>query len=261
VCTLFIQSHVPAHAQLAWVLECIASMGELRRMTQFKDKAGREGEESARVGLFAYPVLMAADILLYDTDRVPVGDDQRQHLELARNLAQRFNGRYGDTFVVPEAAIPPPGRGDRIMDLQEPDKKMSKSSASPQGTIGLFDSPATIERKIKRAVTDTDSGPGAVRYDPRTKPGVSNLLEIMAAVQGRRPEEVAGGYTQYGQLKADVAAAVVAALEPIQAAYRRWSDEPGAVAKVLRTGAERADEVARATLRRAYDAVGLAPPA
>ncbi len=259
-CTLFIQSHVPAHTQLTWVLECIAGMGELRRMTQFKDKAAREGEEAARVGLFTYPVLMAADILLYDADRVPVGDDQRQHLELTRNLAQRFNSRYGPTFVVPEAVIPPSGRGDRIMDLQEPDKKMSKSSVSPQGTIGLFDSPATIERKIKRAVTDTESGPDAVRYDPVAKPGVSNLLEILAAIQGRRPGDVAGDYTQYGPLKADLAAAVIATVEPIQAAYRRWAEDPGAVAKVLRTGAERADEVARVTLRRAYDAVGLVLP-
>jgi tryptophanyl-tRNA synthetase len=259
-CTLFVQSHVPAHTQLTWVLECITGMGELRRMTQFKDKSGRE-EESARLGLFAYPVLMAADILLYDADRVPVGDDQRQHLELTRNLAQRFNSRYGETFVVPEAVIPPPGRGDRIMDLQEPHKKMSKSSVGPQGRIGLFDAPATIERKIKRAVTDTEGGPDAVRYDPVTKPGVSNLLEILAAVQGRRPEDVAGDYTQYGPLKADLAAAVIATVEPIQAAYQRWAGDPGAVAKVLRTGAERADEVARATLRRAYDAVGLVPPA
>jgi tryptophanyl-tRNA synthetase len=260
-CTLFVQSQVPAHAQLTWVLECITGMGELRRMTQFKDKSAREGEESARVGLFVYPTLMAADILLYDADRVPVGDDQRQHLELTRNLAQRFNSRFGETFVVPEAVIPPPGRGDRIMDLQEPQKKMSKSSASQQGTIGLFDSPALIERKVKRAVTDTETGPDAVRYDPVNKPGVSNLLEILGAVQGRRPEEVAAGYTQYGPLKADLAAAVIATVEPIQAAYQRWADDPGAVAKVLRTGAERADEVARATLRRVYDAAGLVAPA
>jgi tryptophanyl-tRNA synthetase len=229
-------------------------------MTQFKDKSAREGEESARVGLFTYPVLMAADILLYDTNRVPVGDDQRQHLELTRDLAQRFNARYGETFVIPEAAIPPPGRGDRIMDLQDPEKKMSKSSLSPQGTIGLFDDPATIERKVKRAVTDPDTGPDAVRYDPVAKPGVSNLLEILAAVQGRRPEDVAVGYTQYGPLKADVAAAIIAAVEPIQAAYRAWAADPGAVAKVLRRGAERADEVARGTLRRASDAVGLVAP-
>jgi tryptophanyl-tRNA synthetase len=259
--TVFVQSHVPAHTQLAWLLECTAGMGELRRMTQFKDKSAREGEESARVGLFTYPVLMAADILLYDTNRVPVGDDQRQHLELTRDLAQRFNARYGETFVIPEAAIPPPGRGDRIMDLQDPEKKMSKSSLSPQGTIGLFDDPATIERKVKRAVTDPDTGPDAVRYDPVAKPGVSNLLEILAAVQGGRPEEVAGAYTQYGPLKADVAAAIIAAVEPIQAAYRAWAADPGAVAKVLRRGAERADEVARVTLRRASDAVGLVAPA
>ncbi len=260
-CTIFVQSHVPAHTQLTWLLECTAGMGELRRMTQFKDKSAREGEESARVGLFTYPVLMAADILLYDTDQVPVGDDQRQHLELTRDLAQRFNTRYGPTFTVPAAVVPPAGRGDRIMDLQDPTKKMSKSSASPQGTISLFDDPATIERKVKRAVTDTDTGPDAVRYDPVTKPGVANLLELLAAVQERRPEEVAGEYTQYGPLKADVAAAVISVVEPIQAEYRRWTEDPAAVPKVLQAGAERADAVARETLRRAYDAVGLVAPA
>jgi tryptophanyl-tRNA synthetase len=259
-CTLFVQSHVAAHTQLTWLLECTASMGELRRMTQFKDKSAKDGEEAARVGLFTYPVLMAADILLYDTDRVPVGDDQRQHLELARNLAQRFNGRYGPTFTVPEAIIPPPGRGDRIMDLQNPAKKMSKTSESPQGVIGLFDDLKTIERKVKRAVTDTDDGPDAVRYDPVAKPGVSNLLEMLASIQGRRPEEVAGDYTRYGPLKADLAAAVISLVEPIQASYRTWSSDPGSVAKVLASGAERADEVARATLARAADAIGLLAP-
>jgi tryptophanyl-tRNA synthetase len=260
VCTLFVQSHVPAHAQLTWVLEGTASFGELRRMTQFKDKSAKGGEEDARAGLFIYPVLMAADILLYDTNRVPVGDDQRQHLELTRDLAQRFNHRYGETFVIPEAAIPPPGRGARIMDLQEPTKKMSKSSESPQGTIGLFDSPAEIDRKIKRAVTDTDSGPGAVRYDPVAKPGVSNLLELLGTIQGRSPVEVAGDYTQYGPLKADLAAAVISVVEPIQESYRRWESDPGEVTKVLREGAERADRVARRTLARAFDAVGLLEP-
>ena len=260
-CTLFVQSHVPAHAQLAWVLECTASFGELRRMTQFKDKSAKGGEEAARAGLFTYPVLMAADILLYDTDRVPVGDDQRQHLELARNLAQRFNARYGETFVVPEASIPPPGRGARIMDLQDPGKKMSKSTDSSQGIIGLFDDPKTIDRKVKRAVTDADDGPGAVRYDPVAKPGVSNLLELLATIEGRRPEEVAGDYTRYGPLKADVAAAVIAVLEPIQESYRSWARDADAVAQVLRAGAKRADEVAQATLARAYDAVGLVRPA
>jgi tryptophanyl-tRNA synthetase len=260
-CTLFVQSHVPAHSQLAWLLECTASVGELRRMTQFKDKSARDGEEAARAGLFVYPVLMAADILLYDADSVPVGDDQRQHLELTRNLAQRFNSRYGDVFVVPEASIAPPGRGARIMDLQEPAKKMSKSADSAQGVIGLFDEPKVIERKIKRAVTDADAGAGAVRYDPLSKPGVSNLVELLATVNGERPEDVAGRYTRYGPLKADLAAAVVALLEPLQASYRSLASDPAAVAKVLRSGAEHADEVARATLARACDAVGLLPPA
>jgi tryptophanyl-tRNA synthetase len=260
-CTLFVQSHVPAHTQLAWVLECTASFGELRRMTQFKDKSAKGGEEAARAGLFTYPVLMAADILLYDTDRVPVGDDQRQHLELARNLAQRFNARYGETFVVPEASIPPPGRGARIMDLQEPHKKMSKSTESNQGIIGLFDAPKTVERKVKRAVTDGDDGADAVRYDPVAKPGVSNLLELLATIEGRRPEDVAGDYTRYGPLKADLAAAIVSALEPIQSSYRSWAQDPDAVAQVLRAGAKRADDVAQATLARAYEAVGLLRPA
>jgi tryptophanyl-tRNA synthetase len=259
-CTLFVQSHVPAHTELTWLLECTAGMGELRRMTQFKDKSARHGEESSRVGLFTYPVLMAADILLYDTNRVPVGDDQRQHLELTRDLAQRFNSRYGETFVIPEAAVPPAGRGARIMDLQDPAKKMSKSSESPQGTIGLFDDPATIERKIRRAVTDTDTSSDAVRYDPVAKPGVANLLEILAAIQGRRPEEVAADYSRYGPLKADLAAAVIATVEPIRAAYRIWAEDPGAVAKVLREGAAHAGAVAEATLRRASDAIGLVAP-
>ena len=259
-CTLFVQSHVPAHTQLAWLLECTASMGELRRMTQFKDKTARGGEESARAGLFTYPVLMAADILLYDTNRVPVGDDQRQHLELTRDLAQRWNARYGDTFVVPEASVPPAGRGARIMDLQDPAKKMSKSADSPQGTIGLFDDPKTVERKVKRAVTDTDDGPDAVRYDPAGKPGVSNLLELLATIQGRPVSDVASEYTRYGDLKADVAKAVVDLLSPIQDAYRRWESDLPAVTEVLRDGAAKADDVARKTLARAYDAIGLVPP-
>jgi tryptophanyl-tRNA synthetase len=259
-CTLFVQSHVPAHTQLAWVLECTASFGELRRMTQFKDKSAKGGEEAARVGLFTYPTLMAADILLYDTDLVPVGDDQRQHLELTRDVAQRFNTRYGDTFVVPEASIPPPGRGARIMDLQHPEKKMSKSENSPQGTIGLFDDPKEIERKVKRAVTDTDDGAGAVRYDPVSKPGVSNLLELLATIQGRTPTEVAEDYTQYGPLKADLAEAVLGVIEPIQEAFRRWEADPATVSDVLQAGASKADDYARKTLARAYDAIGLLAP-
>jgi tryptophanyl-tRNA synthetase len=260
LCTIFVQSQVPAHSQLTWVLECTASMGELRRMTQFKDKSLRGGEEAARVGLFTYPVLMAADILLYDSDQVPVGDDQRQHLELARDLAERFNGRYGRTFVVPDAAIPPPGGGARVMDLQEPTKKMSKSAESPQGTIRLLDDPAEIERKVKRAVTDTDDGPDAVRYDPHAKPGVSNLLELLGAATGRAPQDAASGYTRYGPLKADTAAAIIELLAPIQARYRELEADPDYVRKVLAAGAERASEVANATVRRVYDAVGLLPP-
>lgn len=259
-CTLFLQSHVPEHTQLAWLLECTASFGELRRMTQFKDKTAKEGEEAARVGLFTYPCLMAADILLYDADRVPVGDDQRQHLELTRNLAQRFNSRYGETFVVPEAQIPPPGRGARIMNLQEPDRKMSKTAGAPAGVIGLMDDPKEIERKVKRAVTDADDGPDAVRYDPTAKPGVSNLLELLATIEGGRPEDVAGRYDRYGPLKADLAAAVLEVVEPIQARYRELAAEPGYVAKVLEAGAERARTVSAATLRRAYEAVGLLLP-
>jgi tryptophanyl-tRNA synthetase len=260
-CTLFLQSHVAEHSQLAWLMECTAGFGELRRMTQFKDKAAKDGEEAARVGLFTYPCLMAADILLYDTDRVPVGDDQRQHLELTRDLAQRFNARYGRTFVVPDARIPAPGRGARVMNLQEPDRKMSKSAGSPQGVIGLLEDPKDIERKIKRAVTDADDGPDAVRYDPAAKPGVSSLLELMATLEGARPEDVAARYHRYGPLKADLAAAVLAVVEPIQARYHELAADPGYVADVLGTGAGRARKVASATLLRAYDAVGLLPEA
>ena len=259
VCTLFVQSHVPAHAQLSWLLECTASMGELRRMTQFKDKAAKGGEEAARVGLFTYPVLMAADILLYQATHVPVGDDQRQHLELTRDLAERFNTRYAPVFTVPEAAIPPAGRGARVMDLQNPTKKMSKSADSPQGLIGLFDDPAVIERRIKRAVTDTDDGPGAVRFDPDTKPGVSNLLELLAISTGRDAVAVADGYTRYGDLKADTAAAVIELVRPIRERYEELSKDPAAVESVLRAGAQRAEAVASVTLRQAMDAVGLLP--
>ena len=184
VATLFIQSHVHEHSELAWILECTAAFGELRRMTQFKDKS--DGAEFVSAGLFTYPALMAADILLYDTDRVPVGDDQRQHLELARDLAGRFNHRYGDTFVVPEAAIPKVGA--RVMDLQHPDRKMSKSADSPQGTILVLEDLKSVDKKIKRAVTDTDND---VRYDPETKPGVSNLLTILGVATERDPADLA----------------------------------------------------------------------
>jgi tryptophanyl-tRNA synthetase len=254
VCTLFVQSHVHEHAELTWLLECTASMGELRRMTQFKDKAAKGGEAEARVGLFTYPVLMAADILLYDTDRVPVGDEQRQHLELCRDLAVRFNSRYGDTFVVPEASIPKVGA--RVMDLQNPRAKMSKSTESPQGTVGLFDPPEVITRKIKRAVTDTGSD---VVYDRESRPGVSNLLELLAVATDRTPEEAAAGYTQYGPLKADTAAAVVEFLRPVQERYRDMAADPAGVTAVLAAGAAKAQSVAGPTLARAQEAIGLLP--
>ena len=235
-------------------------MGELNRMTQWKDKAAKGGEESARVGLFAYPALMAADILLYDTDLVPVGDDQRQHLELTRDLAQRWNTRYGDTFTIPSAAIPPAGGGARIMDLQDPFHKMSKSTASDAGLIYLFDDPKVIERKVKRAVTDLDPpGPGAVRWDPQDKPGVSNLLEILAALKGGRPQDIAAGYENYGKLKADAAEAVVETLRPLQERYREFAQNPGSVQAILADGASRAGEMAARTFERARSSIGLLP--
>ena len=259
-CTLFVQSHVHQHAELAWLLECTASIGELGRMTQFKDKSAKGGEEAARLGLFAYPVLMAADILLYNANYVPVGDDQRQHLELTRDLAQRWNTRYGDTFTVPEAAIPPAGGGARIMDLQDPTHKMSKTASSDAGVIYLFDDPAVIERKVKRAVTDLDPpGPGAVRWDREAKPGVSNLIELVASARGGSPAEIAARYSNYGQLKGDAAEAVVELLRPVQERYRELSADPAAVEQVLEDGAERAAKVASETYERASRAIGLLP--
>jgi tryptophanyl-tRNA synthetase len=254
VSTLFVQSHVHEHTELSWLLECTASMGELRRMTQFKDKAAKGGESEARVGLFTYPVLQAADILLYDADRVPVGDEQRQHLELSRDLAMRFNSRYGETFVVPEAAIPKVGA--RIMDLQNPRAKMSKSADSPQGTVALLDPADVVTRKIKRAVTDTGR---EVRYDPASKPGVSNLLELLAVATDRTPEEAAAGYSEYGPLKADTAAAVVEFLRPVQDRYRELEADRDHVTAVLAAGAAKAQSVAAKTLARAQDAIGLLP--
>jgi tryptophanyl-tRNA synthetase len=252
-CTLFVQSHVPEHPRLTWLLECTATMGELRRMTQFKDK-GR-GQEAARVGLFTYPVLMAADILLYDAERVPVGDDQRQHLELARELAVRFNNRCGPTFIVPEATVPTVGA--RVMDLQHPDRKMSKSVDSPLGTVSVLDDPAEIDRKVRKAVTDTE---GEVRYDPKAKPGVSNLLELLAAATDRRPQDVAQDYERYGDLKRGVSEALVELLRPVQERHAALRADPGAVREVLARGAARAHEVAGATYARAADATGLLPP-
>jgi len=250
VCVLFVQSHVPAHSELSWLMECTASFGELRRMTQFKDKSA--GQEQVRAGLFTYPCLMAADILVHDTDQVPVGDDQRQHIELARDLALRWNNRYGETFTVPEPVIP--GLAARVMDLQEPTAKMSKSRGTPQGRIDLWEPPADLARKIRRAVTDTGTD---VRYDPSAKPGVSNLLELLAVTTGASPEEVAGRYTQYGPLKADAAEAVVEFLRPVQERFHALTADPGHVAEVLAKGADKAGVVAEAVLARAQAAVGL----
>lgn len=254
VATLFIQSHVPEHSQLAWILECTASFGELRRMTQFKDKS--DGAEFVSAGLLTYPALMAADILLYDTDRVPVGDDQRQHLELSRDLAIRFNHRYGDTFVVPEAAIPTVGA--RVMDLQTPTNKMSKSADSPQGTILVLEDLGAVAKKIKRAVTDTDN---EVRFDPTSKPGVSNLLSILGAATDRDPVALADDYAQYGPLKADTADAVVELLRPVQTRFAELAADPSGTAAILAKGAEKARAVAAPTLAKAQRALGLLPSA
>ncbi len=253
VCTLFVQSHVPEHTGLAWLMECTASYGELSRMVQFKDKSGRADFVSA--GLFTYPALQAADILLYDTDVVPVGDDQRQHIELARDVANRFNSRCGDeVLVVPEHVIPPVGA--RIMDLQQPTDKMSKSLDSPQGTILVLDDPKVIEKKIKRAVTDTDN---EVRFDVDEKPGVSNLLSILGAATDRDPAALADDYEMYGPLKADTAEAVVELLRPVQERFAALVHDPAATHDILATGAGKARAVATKTLERAHRAVGLLP--
>lgn len=251
-CTLFVQSHVHEHAELSWMLECTASYGELSRMTQFKDKSDRADFISA--GLFTYPALMAADILLYDTEEVPVGEDQVQHVELTRDVAQRFNHRYGDTFVVPRYTVPPVGA--RVMDLQAPENKMSKSEDAPQGTILVLDPPEVITKKVKRAVTDSDN---EVRWDPAAKPGVANLLSILGAATDQDPEALADRYQQYGPLKADTAEAVVELLRPLQARYAELSADPAATAALLAHGATKAQAVASKVLGRAQGAIGLLP--
>ncbi len=255
-CTLFVQSHVPEHPRLSWVLECLAGFGEASRMTQFKDKSARVGTDHISVGLFTYPVLQAADILLYQADLVPVGEDQRQHLELTRDLAQRFNSRYGDTFVVPDAFIP--GQSAKILDLQDPSAKMSKSLGDA-GTINLLDDPSAITKKIKRAVTDTGS---EVHYDPAAKPGVSNLLSIYAAVTDRPVTEVAGDFAGqgYGTLKSTVADALVAFAEPFARRTRELLADPTELDRILADGASAAGAVAGPTLRAAYDRVGFLAP-
>lgn len=252
--TLYVQSHVPAHAQLAWVLNTITGFGEASRMTQFKDKTAKQGIEAASVGLFTYPVLMAADILLYDAKTVPVGEDQRQHIELTRDLAQRFNSRFGETFVVPEASIVKATA--KVYDLQNPTSKMSKSAETENGILWLLDEPKKLVKKIKSAVTDND---GSVRYDPENKPGVSNLLTLLSVLGGSTIEQLETEFAGrgYGDLKGAVADAVVAEFEPVRERTLELLADPAELDRQLAVNAERANEIAEATLARVYDRIGL----
>ncbi|MEO6700891.1 MAG: tryptophan--tRNA ligase [Jatrophihabitantaceae bacterium] len=255
-CALFVQSHLPEHPQLSWVLECLTGFGEANRMTQFKDKSAKTGADRQGVGLFTYPILQAADILLYQANFVPVGEDQRQHLELTRNLAQRFNAKYGQTFVVPEAFIPKAAA--KILDLQDPTAKMSKSRPDA-GTVYLSDDPSVISKKIKRAVTDTDN---EIRYDPETKPGLSNLISIHAAFTEASLESVEKDFAGqgYGALKAATAESVIAFAQPFAERTRELLDDPIELDRILARGAERARAVAGPTVADAYAKVGFLPP-
>jgi tryptophanyl-tRNA synthetase len=250
---VFAQSHIPEHAELAWILNCLTGYGEAARMTQFKDKSSGSGFVS--VGLLTYPILQAADILLYQADAVPIGQDQRQHLELTRDLAQRFNSRYGETFVLPAAYQPK--QGERIKDLQQPEKKMSKSLGG-QGTIWVLDEPAVLTKKVKSAVTDTGR---EVVFDEAEKPGVSNLLTILSVATGKAVPELEAAYAGkgYGDFKADVADAVVSLLAPVRDRYAELIADRGALDDVLRAGADRAREVAHATMTAVRERVGLLP--
>jgi tryptophanyl-tRNA synthetase len=256
LCTVFVQSHVDEHARLSYVLECVATDGEMRRMIQYKEKAARERERggSVRLSLLTYPVLMAADILAYGTDEVPVGHDQTQHVELARDLAVRFNQRYGHTFVVPKATNP--AVAARVMNLQEPASKMGKSDDVGPGIVYVLDEPDVVRKKVMRAVTDSGS---EVVYDREARPGLANLLEILAACTGGEPAELAGAYDSYGALKRDVAEAVVEVLRPLRKRHQELCADPGYVEGVLRVGAEKARSMARPTVDAAYRAIGLLP--
>jgi len=253
--TVFAQSHVKAHAEAAWLLSSVTSYGQLGRMTQFKEKGDRQ--EFVSSGLFTYPVLMAGDILLYRTDAVPIGDDQRQHLELARDVAERFNARFGETFVVPDGIYPETGA--RIMDLQEPTKKMSTTGGTPQGTLLLLDPPDTIRKKVRSAVTD--SGSDVRRADD--KPGVTNLIDIMTVATGEDAGAIEARYDGggYGQFKGDVAEAVVALLEPSQSRYAELRGDPTELTRLLAVGAAKAREASAPTLAAMYDRMGFVPPA
>jgi tryptophanyl-tRNA synthetase len=255
--TVFVQSHVPAHTELAWVLGCFTGFGQASRMTQFKDKSQKQGADSTTVGLFTYPVLMAADVLLYDTAVVPVGEDQRQHLELARDVAERINSRFPGTFVIPEAVIPKATA--KIYDLQDPTAKMSKSAATDAGLISLLDDPKKTAKKIRSAVTDSER---EIRFDPQNKPGVSNLLTIQSAVTGTDIDKLVEGYAGrgYGDLKSETAEAVVEFVTPIKNRVDELLADPAELQAVLAAGAQRAGDVAEKTLQRVYDKVGFLPP-
>ncbi|MFD0357334.1 tryptophan--tRNA ligase [Streptomyces sp. NPDC127110] len=257
-CTLFVQSHVAEHTRLSYLLECTAADGELRRMIQYREKAAKAeaAGNGVRLSLLTYPVLMAADILAYAAEEVPVGEDQRQHVELTRDLAVRFNQRYRQTFTVPKVTLP--AVGARVMDLQDPTSKMGKSSESGAGIVYLLDEPTVITKKVMRAVTD--SGDGGVVYDRAARPGVANLLDILAACTGGEPEKLAEGYGQYGPLKRDVAEAVVELLRPLRERHAGLAADPGEVERVLREGAGRARDISRPVVDRAYEAIGLLAP-
>ncbi|MEV7857473.1 tryptophan--tRNA ligase [Streptomyces hirsutus] len=255
-CTLFVQSHVPEHAQLAWVMNCLTGFGEASRMTQFKDKSARQGADRASVGLFTYPVLQVADILLYQANEVPVGEDQRQHIELTRDLADRFNGRFGPTFTVPKPHILK--ETAKIYDLQDPTVKMSKSASTPKGLINLLDDPKATAKKVKSAVTDTDT---VIRYDAENKPGVSNLLTIHSTLTGASIAELEERYAGkgYGALKTDLAEIMVEFVTPFKERTQQYLDDPETLDSVLAKGAEKARAVAAETLALAYERVGFLP--
>ena len=252
-CIFLVQSHVPQHTELHYLLECATGYGEAQRMIQFKEKSTKQ--QQVRMSLLTYPILMAADILLYDTDEVPVGEDQKQHVELARDVAARFNTRYGDTFTLPRAVNPPVAA--RLKDLTSPEAKMSKSSASAAGVLLLLDDEKSLRRKVMRAVTDADTD---VTYDPETKPGVSNLLDILAACTGGDPRELSGHFDRYGELKTAVADSVVATIAPIRQRYDELDAHAEHVAAVLRRGSAQARELAGAKVRAAKQALGLLEP-
>ncbi len=255
--TLFVQSHVPEHAQLAWILNCYTQMGELNRMTQFKDKSAKN-VTNINAGLFTYPALMAADILLYQANQVPVGDDQKQHLELARDVATRMNNIYGDMFAIPEPFIPK--FGARIMSLQEPNKKMSKSDDNPKNFIGLLEDPKKLTKKIKSAVTDSDEQ-ARIYFNTEEKPGVSNLLTLLSLATGRSIDDLVPEYEDkmYGHLKGDVAEAVVSLLEPVQTRFKALREDRAYLDEVMKKGAEKASARAAVTLEKVYDALGFLP--